>query len=380
MGTYTVAAPGALMRTLTAWSLALALLLAGASARAQDATGGIAPDTPWNLTGVNDALARALVILGAPQAEWPHAGQGRGAPDRRLATQYAQQWAAGDLPLQRTALEALGAAGSPEEAYRLLTVLESPNTELHEAAMRALQATPPGILLPALLTAFSNTGALSPSLGAVLSPLRSPLLEKHLLERLERLANDVHERAAAARVLGVLRSIPAIPALHRAVEAGIQPLAQAALDGLFVMRATEATGVWTALLEHPDEQVATTAVRALGDLGGVAAQEALFAVAVSNQAAPAMHSAALLAMAQWPYMEAVPALVNVLEQNPNLRGPVSRTLREKTGVDLGVDPALWRRWMVEGLPEEGGTPPGEVPPAPVDPSQDALPFQVQFVP
>ena len=349
-------------------------------APAQDVSGGIPDDTPWNLTGVNDAVTRALSILGTPQAEWPQAGQGADAPDRRLAAQYTAQWSAGDPALQRTALEALGAARDAEEAYRLLTVLESPDTGLHEPAMRALQATSPGVLVPALLAAFSSPEALSLDLGSRLAPLRSPVLEDHLLTLLERMANDASERAAAARALGVLRSTKAIPAFHRAIEAGIYPLAQAALDGLFVLRATEATPVWVALLRHPEPQIAATAVRALGDLGGTAAQEALFAVAISSEAAPAMHSAALLAIGSWPYMEAVPALVSVLEQNPSLRGPVSRALRDKTGLDLGADPALWRQWMVEGLPEPGETPPGEVPPEPVDPSQDALPFQVQFVP
>lgn len=363
-----------------------ALLLAalpailGSSIAAEDFGQGIPDDTPWNRTGVNDAVTRALAILGTPQAEWPQRHAGAGSPDARLATQYQSQLATGGANLQLAAVEALGKAGSVEEAGQLIRALESPDIPLRDAAMQALQKTPVGILAPALLAAFVAPEPISPQLAGALSPVRSAALEDRLLETLGRVADPLTERAAAARALGVLQSKRAIPALQRAFDSGSGDLPQAALDALFVLRATETLPVWLTLLRHPDEQVGATAVRALGDLGGAEAAEALYTVAISPDAAPSMRSAAVLAIAQWPYLEAVPALVNVLAAAPDLRGPVSRVLRDLTGADLGGDPATWQAWMAGGPDGAPPAPSGEVEPSAVDPSQDALPFQVQFVP
>lgn len=338
-----------------------------------------ADDYPWERTGVNDALARVITLLERREARWPAPPPPPASGDPRLLSALRGQLSDPDPQSRAAALEGMGSATDAAHAVQLLSALNDPDPSVRGAALGPLQATAPALLADAL------TGAafpLDPAWAAAFAPLASPELGRRLIAGLEDPAMPPDRRAAAARALALIRRADAAPTLAAQVREGRQPLAQAALDALFFLRAGEAIPHWLQLLDHRDPQVALTAVRALADLGGPAANAAVARIATRQaEATGPMQSAALRGIDTWPAAEAIPALVAVMESNPDLRTPALRILRDRTGLELGPDPALWRAWMAGELEPGGQDLPPDATRQPVgDPSQDALPFSVQFVP
>lgn len=285
--------------------------------------------------------------------------------------------------LRASALASMGPASDASHAGRLLVALNDPDHAVRTTAIQQLQQSPVRPVADALLDVVGPDFNLQPEWSAAMAPLATSELEGRLVATLADPAERPTRRAAAARALALLRRTGAVQALGAALWDGRQPVAQAALDALFFLRATEAIPQWLALVDHPDPQVAATAVRALADLGGPAANALLMAIALGERPADStMQAAALRGIDAWPGAQAVPAMVSVMEANPELRMPVGRILRERTGLELGPDPAVWRAWLAGELQQhtEDGVEPEWMQPTGGDPAQDALPFSVQFTP
>jgi HEAT repeat protein len=352
----------------------LALLLAPLAA---------AQATPWKRTGVDDAFARALHLLDRPEVNWPARPAPANHADPRLAYRLSEQAMHAPEAQRADALAALGPAKDLPHARRLLLALHDGDATVRNTAVDRLQHSPAPHVADALRGLIGPDFALEPHWAAALAPIASPALEREMLGLLDNADAPPELRASAARCLALLRRPGAVPALARAIGENLPPLSQAALDALFFLRAAESIPQWLDLTQHPDPEVQVTAVRALADLGGPAANAALLAIAQGEDgAASRMQSAALQGIDAWPMAEALPALIQVMERNPDLRLNAARILRARTGVELGDDPALWRAWLAGDLdrPPDGDLPPEITQPPAGDPSQDALPFSVQFTP
>jgi HEAT repeat protein len=84
---------------------------------------------------------------------------------------------------------------------------------------------------------------------------------------------------------------------------------------------------------------------ALAAAGPAAAAEPVLALVQDSDASENTRWAALAILADWKYAPANPVLLELLRNDPHLRGEACRTLQAITGMEIGEDAVAWNRFL-----------------------------------
>lgn len=353
---------------------ALAIFVLGAWAQETD---------PGSASPADDAvyqrcMQRLEEMRGLWTAEWELQEDPTPVDTPRTARAAATQMTLSDDPMIRQrALEALTLRGGAATLKEYLWALGDPVGEIRETASQALNAVPASTLLEQILDVLvENVEEDVRALDAALPALNSDMSDEFL-----RLFRDdsltVPIRRAAAYSLGKMRVKRALPDLAAAVNAQEPGLAMSAALAIYSLRDTRAVPTWISLRGHPDFGIRWLAVQALAELSGREAYAALEETALGGENNDAkLVSAAIDALATWPLVDSVPALIGVMRKNPGYRQRVATLLTQRTGQVLGDRADAWEDWYVNGPappPDDSAGPPKE------DAPSDLL-RHAQFVP
>ncbi len=319
---------------------ALALFLSPL-ARAQEPADAVELSTP-DPYGIWSTLRRVDDLLQDPAtATWPRkpAAPKSDSPAEALR---APQFAAADPGVRARALEThLGG----EERAALTTALDAladPDAGVRAVALRILRERDPARVTVAVVDRLAQGETWE--LEALYNAL--PDLRTTLAAPMRAFFQDEREtslyRQAAALALGRLGGDGAGDALAAVVWEDDVPLAEAAVQALYLLHETDRTGAWSDLLLHPSTEIRNTAMNALGEQGDAQALENLAMVARGDIGLePAMELLAVDMMARWPLRDAAAPLIEAMKRNLNVRRRVRDHLRFRTGLDLADVPSDW---------------------------------------
>ena len=175
-------------------------------------------------------------------------------------------------------------------------------------------------------------------------PQLAEALSELMMETLRTDIETIHHRRIAAYCLGRMGARTAADVLAETAWSDEAELARAGVDALALLAAPEAARHWKELLDHPEGYFKLRAVHALAALRDPNSYEILRQILLGNTH-PGMEYETLLAVKGYPPEMLVPLLVEIMEQNQNLRSEVLPMLRHTTGMNLGSQPAAWREWL-----------------------------------
>lgn len=269
----------------------------------------------------------------------------------------ARQMAQSEDPeLRKRAIEVLAKDGRTPTLRELLWALGDPSPGVREIALTKLAPVSPAALLESALDILLEND--EESVYALDRAL--PGLPASVGDEFARIFRDKDQpiplRRAAAYALGKLR-VPGIAAeLADGTAETEATLATSCALALYALRDTQSVPRWVPLVQHPDLNVAWLAIRALGELGGREAFATLADIAFTvTPVDPQLVPVAINAIAAWPLVDSVPALIETMRRNSGYRRTAAALLRFRTGVALGDSSEEWQEWYVNGfvaVPEE----------------------------
>jgi HEAT repeat protein len=224
----------------------------------------------------------------------------------------------------------------------LVNALDDPDATVRERAAAGLSQFEEGVLVERVLLALSTPGG---RMGDHLPALRRQAAPR-MLELLQDESAPATRRQLAAHGLGAMGETRALETLGPLAQSGDYPMAYVCARAMLALRAPEALPYWLELSTHDDEQLRAMALDGLAESGGDQAFDRLLAVASGDgESGPWLQMAAVRYIGEQPAQTAVPALVQVMEQNDLMRPDAGRLLTKFTGWEFGNDPALWRAWL-----------------------------------
>lgn len=285
-----------------------------------------------------------------PEAPSPHTENMRAVFEGMLQ--------AAEGPARLRALETIDGQASLENLNRIMAALVDRDPDVRAKARELLETQDPDEVTERLIEAALQ---FRPELNQAIietAPGMRERLETPVLQRFTQEDASTQERLAAAWLLTLMRSEDAAESLAAtAWETSDAPLALQCVQAIIAGEAPEAQRHLMEMAQHPFRDVRRIAIRALAQYGGADALAVVRQVATGpNERDTAVREEAILLLGQWGDFNAVPALLQVLQQRPYLRNTTAAALRQLTGQGFGQDPAQWTQWWRQVLQERGYSP------------------------
>ena len=322
--------------------------------------GDISTDLIWETTGLGSSVERSIQLILDSPVIWerpdPHVitETGRALGDSHSAM-IGQAYSM-DAQARIRGVEAMLLRVAEENQPlpdELLWALADSNESVRTTAASGIQNLPPAVMGPAaqqrlseyVLSVFTSMDAnLIAPVDDILPYLRRWLTQS-MTTTLENNAEVLMRRRAAAYTLGRMKVEEAAELLVRGVWADDPLLSWSCAEGLHMLESTAVLGDWINILQHQQDSIRVLAVSALGRIGGHEALRALRAILFGEiESDYNMQLQALQAITNYSQREAVPILIEVLEQSPRLRTTAANLLRQITNQDIGDHHDDWRQW------------------------------------
>jgi HEAT repeat protein len=255
---------------------------------------------------------------------------------------------ASDAATRKAAAEGLRAGATEQGMDALFVALADPSPRVRTEAMAALKKVEAdklflGMMNVILQASGAELARLDPAIAALKDTLEKPMLGVLMSPD----APD-NRKAAAAYALGRMRSKDAIQVLAEQAWVGQQRVSQVSANALAYLRAPETVELLAQLLQHSDEEVRWSAVVGLGQLGGPVAVEALSKLATNpREPKSRLRKEAAVLLGLIGDLSVVPALIQSMKVDYNVRHHAGASLRRLTGMDLRDDPTEWEMWYME---------------------------------
>ena len=356
---------------------------------------GTAPGAPGE-AGSQAGVGRASPLVGAAAAEGPAAeSEAVSATEQKQGTPPVLRGMAqaDDAFLRLRALEGWMASGALGAVEHFLDGLTDASAEVRALAAKGLCRwaeragwevyVAEAFLEAALRLLTTADDAALAAFDAALPYVKSAAVAARLREVLASDDAGPLPRRAAAYCLGRMGDTEAGPLLAEGAWFPDPDMAFVCAEGLYMLRDPRSAAAWFALLRHESPELRSMAVDALITLGGEDAFDALREVALGRVGlGDPLVAQAVHGLGQQPGGGVVPALIDVMEQNPRFRRLAQQYLNQHTGIDLGDQAPPWREWYA-GLAPSGVAPYETGPmgfyPIPEAPPSDVL-GEVVFVP
>lgn len=223
-----------------------------------------------------------------------------------------------------------------------------PDAQVARNAREALRELPPEQVFAYVMRTLSWGEADTVYAVDCVLPEIGPGIARLLRVALESETESERHRCVAAWALGRSGTTTGADLLCRCALEASGDLARCCREALKQSRPPEAASVWIELLENRPEEAGPEAMAALDALGTVESAEWIFEAACGRKnVGRYLEEEAVRCIARKPVMQAVPALIAVLEQNRGMREAAAKALRQITGQPLGTDAGLWRTWYEE---------------------------------
>lgn len=318
----------------------------------------------WETTGMGASVERAMHLLLESPVVWetppPREIDGGGGGSAEGNPVVWGQAHSMDTQARLRAVEAMLDAVARENqplSDELLWALADPNESVRRAAAQGIQQLPEEALSQGavmrlqeyVLSVFASMEApLITELDKALPYLRRRLAQP-MMNLLQSTGETTVRRRAAAYSLGRMGVEEARELLVRGAWAEDEALAWSCAEGLLLLEGRASLQDWLPMLEHPQQGIRYMAVRALGQLGGPEALQALRALLLDDgEVEYNLRAQALQVAATLPKQDAVPLLIAVLEQAPGFRTAAANYLRQITQQEIGDSPEDWRAWYQGG--------------------------------
>jgi HEAT repeat protein len=258
---------------------------------------------------------------------------------RRMATSE-------DAEVRRRASEAWPVSDSFMDAMNTLVyALADPDQKVRAAAVDRLHRMEQfqvfGYVMRTMVAGTADrVRALDGALPALEAAL-APLMEETLRTEIE----AAEHRRIAAYCLGRMGGDGAVDTLGHYAAGNDMTLSRACADALYAIGTPRTIPHWMTLLEHQDLYCRRLAALGLAFLGGPNAFERLRLLILDGNEEVSLQTDALQALQDHPPMSLYPLLVEVLEQNLQVRPVALRILRARAGVDYGANMEAWREWL-----------------------------------